>query len=57
MLLVGSATHILFAGLPPVPAYHFTAGNFDAATNETRGDTHDTKRAGGFPSPPAFLVE
>ncbi|HYO63440.1 MAG TPA: hypothetical protein VER08_07265 [Pyrinomonadaceae bacterium] len=30
-LLVGSATHILFAGLPPVPAYHFTAGNFDAS--------------------------
>jgi pimeloyl-ACP methyl ester carboxylesterase len=29
-LLVGSATHLLFAPYPPVPFYHFTAGTFDA---------------------------
>jgi pimeloyl-ACP methyl ester carboxylesterase len=30
-LLVGSATHLLFAPYPPVPAYHLEAGTFDAA--------------------------
>jgi pimeloyl-ACP methyl ester carboxylesterase len=30
-LLVGSATHLLFAPYPPVPVYHFNAGEFDAA--------------------------
>jgi pimeloyl-ACP methyl ester carboxylesterase len=29
-LLVGSATHVLFAPYPPVPFYHFAAGTFDA---------------------------
>jgi hypothetical protein len=30
-LLVGSATHLLFAPYPPVPFYHLEAGTFDAA--------------------------
>jgi pimeloyl-ACP methyl ester carboxylesterase len=30
-LLVGSATHLLFAPYPPVPAYHLEAGTFDAS--------------------------
>lgn len=30
-LLVGSATHLLFAPYPPVPFYHFNAGEFDAS--------------------------
>lgn len=30
-LLVGSATHLLFAPFPPVPGYHFNAGEFDAS--------------------------
>lgn len=30
-LLVGEATFVFFAGLEPVPAYHFTGGTFDAA--------------------------
>ncbi|HEU4598022.1 MAG TPA: hypothetical protein VFS10_23040, partial [Pyrinomonadaceae bacterium] len=30
-LLVGSATHVLFGPFPPVPAYHFNAGEFDAS--------------------------
>jgi pimeloyl-ACP methyl ester carboxylesterase len=30
-LLVGSATHVLFGAYPPVPAYHFNAGEFDAS--------------------------
>jgi len=30
-LLVGSATHLLFAPNPPVPFYHFNAGSFDAS--------------------------
>jgi hypothetical protein len=30
-LLVGSATHLLLAPYPPVPAYHFHAGAFDAS--------------------------
>ena len=29
-LLVGSATHLLFAPYPPVPFYHLEAGTFDA---------------------------
>ncbi|MBV9925165.1 MAG: hypothetical protein JOZ96_09145 [Acidobacteria bacterium] len=29
-LLVGSATHVLFAPYPPVPFYHFAGGTFDA---------------------------
>jgi pimeloyl-ACP methyl ester carboxylesterase len=30
-LLVGSATHLLFAPNPPVPFYHLNAGEFDAS--------------------------
>jgi hypothetical protein len=30
-LLVGSATHLLFAPYPPVPFYHLEAGTFDAS--------------------------
>jgi pimeloyl-ACP methyl ester carboxylesterase len=30
-LLVGTATHLLFAPYPPVPFYHFAAGEFDAS--------------------------
>ncbi len=30
-LLVGEATFVFFAGLEPVPAYHFTGGTFDGA--------------------------
>ncbi|HEX8352583.1 MAG TPA: hypothetical protein VF611_06785, partial [Pyrinomonadaceae bacterium] len=30
-LLVGTATHLLFAPYPPVPSYHLEAGTFDAS--------------------------
>lgn len=36
-LMVGSATHLLFAPYPPVPFYHLNAGVFDAATNLPTG--------------------
>lgn len=36
-LMVGSATHLLFAPYPPVPFYHLNAGAFDAATNLPTG--------------------
>ncbi|HVF66374.1 MAG TPA: hypothetical protein VM914_01835 [Pyrinomonadaceae bacterium] len=36
-LLVGSATHLLFAPYPPVPFYHLNAATFDAATNLPTG--------------------
>lgn len=36
-LMVGSATHLLFAPNPPVPFYHLNAGAFDSATNLPTG--------------------
>jgi len=36
-LMVGSATHLLFAPYPPVPFYHLNAATFDGATNLPTG--------------------